>query len=131
MRAREDSSWSARVTLPVPYEQQGVGLFLENFVIDAPGVGPSKGFLASLLPLLRTTKSNSLLSCTVDAVGLCFLARTSSNEWIASQAARSYVRSLNHLRKALRHGSDCISTETMISIYLMGLYEVSNDTTVN
>ncbi|KEF59338.1 uncharacterized protein A1O9_04182 [Exophiala aquamarina CBS 119918] len=129
MRAREDSSRSLRVALPVPYEQQGVGLFVENFVLDVPGPQSPKGFLASLLPLLRTAKSDSLISGTVDAVGLCFLARTATNQWIASQAARSYVRSLNLLQKALRHDTDCISTETMISICLMGLYEVSGFTT--
>jgi len=128
MQAREDWAWSMRV-LPVPYEQQGIRLFVENFVCNAASVGASKGFLDKLFPLLRTAKSNSLLSRTADAVGLCFLARTASNQSIAAQAARSYVRSLNCLQKALRHDTDCISTETMISIYMMGLYEVSSNTT--
>ncbi|KIV84443.1 hypothetical protein, variant 2 [Exophiala sideris] len=46
------------------------------------------------------------------------------NESIASRAVRGYARSLSRLQTTLRHEIDCISSETMISVYLMGLYEI-------
>ena len=125
MRASEAYFQSLQKPLPAPYEQQAVALFLENFVLDPPDKGYSNGFLAGLSPLLRTAQANSLLSTTVDAVGLCFLSRYAGNESIASRAARSYVRSLSSLQTSLHHDVECISTETMVSVYLMGLYEVS------
>lgn len=125
VRSREAYSHRLRNLPSVPYEQQAVSLFLENFVLDPSGPTHSRGFLGALLPLLRTANSNSLLSSTVDAVGLCFLAMNMVNKSIASRAARSYLRSLNRLQTTLYHDVDGISTETMMSVYLMGLYEVS------
>ena len=125
VRAREVYFQSLQNPMPATYGQQAVALFLENFVLDPPDARYSKGYLAGLLPLLRTTKSNSLLSSTVDAVGLCFLATNMVNDSIASRAARSYLRSLHRLQAMLDQDVDCISTETMMSVYLMGLYEVS------
>lgn len=125
MNARENYLQSVQNSLSTPYEQPAVALFLENFVLDAPIAKYSKGYLAALSPLLRSTNSNSLLSRAVDAVGLCFLATTTVNDSIASRATRSYLRCLNSLKARLDKDFDCISTETMMSVYLMGLYEVS------
>lgn len=124
MRTRKPQCESIQSSLATPYEQQGVALFLKSFVWIPPNTIYCKGFLAGLSPLLGTAKSNSLLSSTVDAVGLCFLATTTDNPLIAARAARTYVRSLNHLQKALYHPVDCGSHGTIISVYLMGLYEV-------
>lgn len=125
MRAREAYSQRLQNPLATPYEPQAVALFLDNFVLDAPDARYSKGFLASLLPLIGTAQSGSLLFETVDAVALQFLATSAANGSIATRAARSYLRALNQLQMTLDHEVHCISTETMISVYLMGLYEVS------
>ncbi|KAF2094064.1 hypothetical protein NA57DRAFT_60711 [Rhizodiscina lignyota] len=122
--AREGYFQSLQKPLPAPYGQQAVALFLENFVLFPLDARYSKGYLSGLLPLLRSTKSNSLLSSAVDAVALCFLATTMTDDSIASRAARSYLRALNRLQSRLDQDVDCISTETMISVYLMGLYEM-------
>jgi hypothetical protein len=125
VRARELTLKTHRIPLISSYGQQAIGLFLENFVLNPFDAKYSKGYLASLLPMLRYTKSDSLLSQCVDAVGLCFLAASTTNDSIASQASRSYVSSLNYLQRTLNHKSECVSNETLISVYLMGLYEVS------
>lgn len=114
-----------RASLPIPYEPQAVALFLDNFVLDSPELRYSKGFLAGLVPLLRATKPDSLLSSTVEAVGLCFLARSAANRSMASHVARCYLRCLNRLQTTLHHHTESVSNETMTSVYLMGLYEVS------
>ena len=125
VRAREGYRQSFQNPLSAPWGQQAVALFLERFVMISPDTRYSRGYLAGLLPLLRTTSSNSLLSSSVDAVGLCFFARNVVNDTIASRAARSYLRSLNRLQAMLAQDVECISTETMMAVYLMGLYEVS------
>lgn len=125
MRAREAYSQRFYSQLGVPYEQQAVAWFLDNFVLDTSDTRYSKGFLAGLLPLIGTAKSDSLLFDTIDAVALRFLATSAVNSSIAMRAAHSYLRALNHLQMMLDHEVHCVSTETMISVYLMGLYEVS------
>ena len=123
-RARMSQFQSVQQQLPIPYEQQAVALFVENFVLDLPGSMYSKGFLAGLLPSLRSTETKSLLSSTVDAVSLCFLSCQVVNKSIASRATSSYLRALQSLQASLYHDTDGISAETMISVFLMGLYEV-------
>lgn len=111
--------------MPIPYEQPAVALFLENFVLEPSQTNYSRGYLAGLLSLLRAAKPNSLISSSIEAVSLCFLATSTANESIASKATHSYLRSLNRLQRVLAQSVVSVSTETMMSVYLMGLYEVS------
>ncbi|KAF1991035.1 hypothetical protein K402DRAFT_323361 [Aulographum hederae CBS 113979] len=123
--AREANYQHVSKSLPIPYEQQAVALFIENFVLHSPDARYSKGYLTGLLPLLQTAKADSLLCGVVEAVGLCFLATSTINDSIASRAGRGYSRSLRCLRARLDQDAHCVSPETMLSVYLMGLYEVS------
>ncbi|KAI1618997.1 hypothetical protein EDD37DRAFT_294274 [Exophiala viscosa] len=124
VRARETYFQRLQTSLPVPAEQQAIALFFENFVLEPSDSRYSRGFLAGLAPLLRTARPDSVLSSTVEAVGLCFLERSVGSNLTASRAGPSYVRCLNILRTTLLHEEDSVSTETMISVYLMGLYEI-------
>jgi hypothetical protein len=124
VRAREANFQLLPKSPPAPFEQQATALFVENFVLQSPDATYSKGYLAGLLPLLQATTSDSLLSSAVEAVGLCFLATSRIDLSIASRAARSYLQSLNRLQARIDVGANCISNETMMSVFLMGLYEV-------
>lgn len=113
------------MAVTAPYEQQAVALFLDDFVMESPDPRSAKGFLGGLMPLLRSANPDSLIWDTVKAVGLCFVAKRMTNESLNSRAIHSYLLSLNRLQKTLNHDVDCMSTDTMMSVYLMGLYEVS------
>jgi hypothetical protein len=116
---------SSQVHSPALFVQQAIAGFLDDFVAD-PASCQSGAYLVNLRdPIL--IEQHSALSTSVQAVAICFLATRSGSTSLHPIARRSYHFALNQVQLRLNHEIERPSYETFAAVFLLGLYEVSQN----
>ena len=122
-----DVDWFA-VTPPcalsVPIESQAMCYFFQNYVSE--GSQPSKGYFNYLSSIFSS--NNEVGSSLVDAVvslGMVGLSNTKHASQIMIPAKERYNLALQATNSALGHEEDAKADQTLITVMLLGLYEVS------
>ena len=111
--------WS---TLEVSAEQQAVCFFFSNYVME-----PSKSgkYVYDCLPTFYNQESGkSPLSCATTALGLAGLSYRRSEPCLLFAAKSVYSSALHLTNEALRNPVTAVTDATLISVLLLGLYEV-------
>ena len=100
-------------------------LFMADYV-QAPQNGWGQGHLELLPLLLKDAPSGSCLSRSVHAVAHQYLFNLKGQRLSQLRAQGDYTQSLKSIHKALENPRERLSDTTLLSVWLVGLYEVSN-----
>jgi hypothetical protein len=112
--------WS---TLQVPAEQQAVCFFFSNYVLESSN--PSISVYHYLPAFYNNESEKSALSCAVVALGLAGLSYRRNESSLLSAAKSMYSSALHLTNEALRDPATAATDTTLISVLLLGLFEVS------
>ena len=111
--------WS---TLGVSAEQQAVCFFFSNYVLEPSKPGNS---VYEYLPTFYNHESGkSPLSCVIVALGLAGLSYRKSEPSLLLASKSVYSSALHLTNEALRNPVTAVTDATLISVLLLGLYEV-------
>lgn len=111
--------WS---NLEVSAEQQAVCFFFSNYVMEPSKPGK---IVYDCLPTFYNQESGkSPLSCATAALGLAGLSYRRSEPRLLSAAKSTYSSALHLTNEALRNPVTAVTDATLISVLLLGLYEV-------
>lgn len=105
-------------------EQLAICQFFTNFVLVPTHLDAQCGFLDCLLPLYTSTRHDSILSLATSAVAMA-VAGSEPEQRQTYQIGRAFLG--NALRKttiALRDPIQSVQDETLMTVMLMGFYEV-------
>jgi hypothetical protein len=109
-------------TLEVSAEQQAVCFFFSNYILE-----PSKSVKSvyDYLPAFYNPEpGKSPLSCAIVALGLAGLSYRRSEPSLLSASKSAYSSALCLTNEALRNPVTAVTDATLISVLLLGLYEV-------
>jgi hypothetical protein len=111
--------WS---TLEVSAEQQAVCFFFSSYAMEPSKSGKS---VYDYLPTFYNQElGKSPLSCATAALGLAGLSYRRSEPRLLSAANSTYSSALHLTNEALRNPVTAVTDATLISVLLLGLYEV-------
>ena len=111
--------WS---TLEVSAEQQAVCFFFSSYAMEPSKSGKS---VYDYLPTFYNQESGkSPLSCATAALGLAGLSYRRNEPRLLSAANSTYSSALHLTNEALRNPVTAVTDATLISVLLLGLYEV-------
>ena len=114
------SAWSS--ILQVPAEQQAVCFFFSDYVLELSNPGKR---LYDYLPAFYSNESEkSALSCSIAALGLAGLSYRRREAGLLSAAKAMYSSALHQTNDALRDPAAAATDATLISVLLLGLFEV-------
>jgi hypothetical protein len=109
-------------TLEIPAEQQAVCFFFSNYVLEPSKSGKS---VYDYLPTFYNHElGKSPLSCGIAALGLAGLSYRRSDPSLLSASKSVYSSALRLTNEALRNPVTAVTDATLISVLLLGLYEV-------
>lgn len=105
-------------------EQLAICQFFTNFVLVPTHPDAQCGFLDCLLPLYTSTRHDSMLSLATSAVALA-VAGSEPDRRLAYQLGRALLGdALRKTTAALRDPEQSIQDETLMTVMLLGFYEV-------
>ena len=110
-------------SLQIPVEDHAASFFFDNYVLE-----PSKTCMSvyEFLPALYSRNiGKNALHCIVTALGLAGLSHHSKEEQLMADARTWYTSALHMTNNALRDPSTMKADQTLISVILLGVYEVS------
>lgn len=111
--------------LSVSVQEQALLYFLSSFII-IPKMGTIRGYLDFLVPMLQSDRyTGSTLSLCVGAVSMAAFGTRPGSKFVRPYAARQYSRALQYLNSNLRNVVEALEDETLASVILMALFEVS------
>lgn len=120
-----DSLHVGRSILEVPAEQQAVWFFFSNYVLEPSNASKS---VYDYVPAVYNKESEkSALSCAVAALGLAGLSYRRSERCLFDAAKSMYSSALHLTNEALRDSATAATDTTLITVLLLGLYEVCLD----
>jgi hypothetical protein len=112
--------WSGNVR--VSAEQQAVCFFFSNYVLEPSN---SRKSVYDYLPALYNNESEKgAMSCAVTALGLAGLSYRKGEPCLLSAAKSMYSSALHLTNEALSDPKTAVTDATLISVLLLGLYEV-------
>ena len=111
--------WS---TLQVSAEEQAVCFFFSNYALELSR--PSKSMYDFLPAFYNNDNGNTALSCAVTALGLAGLSYRRNESCLLSAAKSMYSWALHLTNEALRDPATAVNDTTLVSVLLLGLYEV-------
>jgi hypothetical protein len=111
--------WSA---LEVSAEQQAVCFFFSNYVLELSK--PNKSVYDYLPTFYNHESGKSPLTCAITALGLAGLSYRRSEPSLLSASKSVYSSALHLTNEALRNPVTAVTDATLISVLLLGLYEV-------
>jgi hypothetical protein len=111
--------WS---TLEVSAEEQAVCFFFSNYVLEPSK--PNKSLYNYLPAFYNHESGKSPLSCAIAALGLAGLSYRRSEPSLLSASKSVYSSALRLTNEALRNPITAVTDATLISVLLLGLYEV-------
>jgi hypothetical protein len=114
------STWWSNVQ--VSAEQQAVCFFFSNYVLEPSE--SSKSVYDCLPALYNNESEKSAMSCAVTALGLAGLSYRRGGPCMLSAAKSMYSSALHLTNEALRDPKTAVADATLISVLLLGLYEV-------
>lgn len=105
-------------------EQVAICQFFTNFVLVPTHPDAQCGFLDCLLPLYTSTGHDSMLSLATSAVALA-VAGSEPNQMLAYKLGRVLLKdALHKTSAALRDPEQSVQDETLMTVMLLGFYEV-------
>jgi hypothetical protein len=120
--AASDSLHTWWRTLQVPAEQQAVCFFFSNYVLEPSN--QSRSVYDYLPGFYNNESERSSMSCAVAALGLAGLSYRRSEPCLLDAAKSMYSSALHLTNEALRNPATAQADATLISVLLLGLYEV-------
>lgn len=118
------STISLKGSISIPVEQQASAYFFSNFVL-LPQHGATRGFLDYLVPMIKSDSPNSTLGTCLKAVTLASLGNRPHAKPLLMPAVEQYNRALQQVNLALRDPLSQKTDQTLASVLLLGLFEVS------
>lgn len=109
----------------IPDRDHAATFFFRNYTSWTRHSDGLRGFTEILTPLYASSMSASLLHEATHAVALAALSNFKKSAPLRLEARRSYVRALQHLNSAIQNSDIAASDETLMSVLLFSLYEVS------
>ena len=106
-----------------PIELQAPCFFFANYVVE--NTSNSKGYLSYLPSLCESDALGGFLRDTVTSLGLVGLAMRRRDTRIMNSARVKYASALNQLNVALTYGEGAFTDQALTTVFLLGLYEVS------
>jgi len=107
--------------LSIDAVDQAVAFFFRSHVNEA---SESCSLVYKDLPGLYAAECNSALSCVIKAIGLAGLSSYRSAPALMPSAFAHYSLALSFIGSALRNRALAITDQTLLTIYLLGIYEV-------
>ena len=107
------------------FRDEAVWLFMADYV-QAPQNGWVHGHLECLPSLLKDAPQNSCISHSVHAVAHQYLYNLKGQQLNRSRAVECYTQSLKCIHQALESPRERLSDTTLLAVWLVGLFEVSN-----
>lgn len=105
-------------------EQLAICQFFTNLVLVPTHLDAQCGFLDCLLPLYTSTRYDSMLSLATSAVALA-VAGSEPHRHEGYKLGRAILGdALRKTTTALRDPVQCVQDETLMTVMLMGFYEV-------
>jgi hypothetical protein len=106
-------------------ESYAIQFFFKNHVTRTRHIDSQRGYLELLPQLYEKSNPNSLLRKVSYAVGLGILCNAKKSPELRVQARQIYGKSLKELSMAIRDPALAVHDETVITILLLSLCEVS------
>lgn len=103
-------------------EDQAAGYFFTNYVIDADGF--RNGYNDYLPSVYAMSSPDSAVSKMITALGMAGIANAQGAPEAQAVSIYQYTSALRNVNDALQDTSKAMADETLISIVLLGLYEV-------
>jgi len=107
--------------LSIDVVDQAIAFFFRSHVNEA---SESCNLVYKDLPGFYAAECNSALSCVIKAIGLAGLSSYRSAPALMSSAFAHYSLALSSIRSALRNQALATTDQTLLTIYLLGIYEV-------
>lgn len=111
--------------LSIDAVDQAVAFFFRSHVNEA---SESCSLVYKDLPGLYAAEYNSALSCVIKAIGLAGLSSYRSAPALMTSAFAHYSLALGFVGSALRNQALATTDQTLLTIYLLGIYEVQSST---
>jgi hypothetical protein len=124
LAAKASSGSSISVSIAVPVEIQAFHYFLSNYVL-VPRSETSRGHWTFILPLLKGEPAGTQLSASFAAVAFASFGNRPSARQLLGKTRHEYNKALTLVNKALINPATQKSDQTLASVLLLGLYEVS------
>lgn len=112
-------------TVSVPVEQVASHYFFTNFVATSNN-SASIGLTDYIIPLVSAGASNKHLSLAFSAASLAAFGNRPSGKALLTKAQEQYSKAIRHVNDALRDPVAQKTDETLASVMLLGMYEVSS-----
>ena len=110
--------------LGISLENQAIGYFFSNYVFSEPSF--QQGYNWHLPHIFNRLSADSPLSSAIASVGLAGIANTRNSRDAQSASTVQYAAALHGVNAALRSPVEATADETLITVLLLGLYEVGN-----
>ena len=110
---------------PSTTEDVAVSNFFDNFVFVPRHPDTVRGYMECLLPLYNVTLHGSLLHRAVASVALAIAGGNPRHSQAYTLARSIFVQALQSTNEAIRDPEESIKDETLMSVLMLGLYEVS------
>lgn len=111
--------------LRIPTDQQSLCFFLAKFVLSSSGKGVG-GHFDCFIPLICGMNKNNALTSAFSAVSLAALANENWDTRLFQEAMFQYSNALQQIKSALNDRKAAMADSTLASVFLLGVYEVSN-----
>jgi hypothetical protein len=122
---------AASATLDVPISQRATCFLWRNYIVDLTvlDTGATRGFLEWLPPLYEGSQSGEPLFLATEAVALALFGawHVRMREAESEYAKESFGKALVATQKAVLDPVECRTDKTLMTVLMLGFYEVSGD----
>lgn len=119
----DSASLSYTKTLTTLPEDLATNYFFRNYVFGEPNL--RRGFNAYMPSIFSQVSRDSPLSAAISSIGLAGLANTQNAPGAEIISAQRYASALKGVNADLRDPLRATADETLITVSLLGLYEVN------
>lgn len=103
-------------------EECATGFFFSNYVIGVHG--PTRGHLDHIEDVYNTHDMDENLVASMKSVGLAGYSHIAHAPYLMKKARQEYVKALQLTNKALKSPTDVKKDSTLLSIMVLGIYEM-------
>ena len=118
-------TWDVPIALAHSPEQRALNFFFTNFVIIPRQSEASRGYLEYLPSLYANAPAESCLSSATSAISFATIGSDPAHRHLQPEARLKYGEAIKQLNVALRDPVLSRQNDTLITVLLFGLYEVS------
>ena len=111
-------------------EQEAICAFFLDFVLLPRNKDSVQGHLEHLLPLYANTAPDSPLSLATSAVALVLSGSSPRRRTDQDRARQNFGKAIQKTRDAIRSPTESKKDETLMAVLVLGLYEVSEISTL-